>query len=77
MDNNRRKFLKIILIGGGAFVVGKILNPLFSKFSDSPLAKSDLSIKHEASTFKVIEDKKSLSIYDASGEEIFQIDKGM
>ena len=69
MDHNRRKFLKIILFGGGALIVGKILSPLFSKSSSTTLSEQDFS------TFKVIEDKRFLSIYDSSGEEVLQIDK--
>jgi len=81
VDINRRKFLKIILIGSGTFLVGKILEPLFSKslFSDEPLAKTNSLTKingGDSHAFRVVEDKKSLSIYDNSGEEIFQIDKG-
>lgn len=74
MDKNRRKFLKIILIGVGTFFAGKILNPFFSKSLDNSSDKKALS-KNKSSTFRVIENKKFLSIYDDSGEEVFQIDK--
>ena len=69
MDESRRKFLKIILIGSGTLVVGKIFDPLFSKFLDNSSTKS------EPQAFKVVENKKILSIYDTSGEEVLQIDK--
>ncbi len=69
MDKDRREFLKVILIGGGVFLIGKVFDPLFSKFS------TYLSAKNSSSPFQVIEDRKRLSIYDHSGEEIFQIDK--
>jgi len=69
VDNNRRNFLKIILIGGGTFIAGKVLGPLFSNSLINPPAKD------KSSAFKIVEDKKVLSIYDNSGEEIFQIDK--
>lgn len=69
MDIDRRNFLKIILIGSGALLVEKVLGPLFSEFSDNS------STKNNSTTFQVIEDKKSLSIYDSSGEEVLQIDK--
>lgn len=77
VDNNRRRFLKIILIGSGTLVVGKVLGPFLPRFfnvssteASSPLTKTD------SSAFRVVENKKVLSIYDNSGEEIFQIDKG-
>ena len=77
IDTNRRKFLTVILIGSGAFFVEKFLTPLFSRFlNDSPTpAKTVLSDKTDFENFKVVENKKILSIYDSSGEEIFQIDK--
>jgi len=73
VDKERRKFIKILLIGGTSFIVGKTLGPLFSKFFDSPSAdnKNDSSV-----AFKVVQDKKKFSIFDDSGEEIFQIDNG-
>jgi len=73
VDKNRRNFLKILLIGSGVLVVGKILSPLLSRSlngsSPGPAAQNNLR------AFRVVENKKILSIYDNSGEEIFQIDK--
>ena len=69
VDKNRRNFLKLMLIGGGTLIVGKIFGPLFSRFSD------DSSAKNDSAAFRVIEDKKNLSVYDDSGKEVFQIDK--
>ena len=66
MNEGRRKFIKVIFIGSGALLAEKILSPLFSFFSED---------KTDFKNFKIIEDKKNLSIYDSSGEEIFQIDK--
>lgn len=72
MDINRRKFIKILLIGGASFIVGKTLGPLYSKFFDNtPVVKNDSTL------FKIVENAKELSIFDSSGEEIFQIDKGV
>ena len=72
MNKERRKFLKIILIGSGTFIMGKIFSPLFLKF----LNNSNSSAKTNSSTFQIVENKKGLSIYDDYGEEIFQIDNG-
>ena len=77
MNEGRRKFLKVMLIGSGALLAEKILSPLFSFFSDdsSVKNKTDSSSKTGLKNFQVIDNKKFLSVYDNSGEEIFQIDK--
>lgn len=78
MDENRRKFLKIIFIGSGVFLMERVLGPVLSFFNDSPAktdAKTSSSDKISFKGFQVVEDKKALSIYDSSGEEILQIDK--
>ncbi len=74
MDENRRKFLKIILIGSGAFLMEKVLTPLFSMFLNDSSAKTGSLNKTGFRDFKIVENKEKLSIYDSSGEEIFQID---
>lgn len=75
VDKNRRKLLVVMLIGSGAFLVEKFSGPLLSIFLNNSPAKSDLPAKTDFSGFRVTEDKKILSVYDDSGEEIFQIDK--
>lgn len=75
MNENRRKFLKIIFVGSGALLVEKFLGPLLSRFSDNPpVARTDSSNKTSFRNFRVVEDKKILSVYSSSGEEILQID---
>jgi len=74
-DKNRRKFITVMLIGGGAFLVEKVLNPLFSRFLNDSPAKTSLLNKTGFEGFQVVENKKCLSVYDSSGEEILQIDK--
>jgi hypothetical protein len=71
VNNNRRKFLKIVLIGGSSFIVGKVLGPLFSDFFDGSTAKND------PVAFKVVGDKKTFSVYDDTGEEVLQIDNSV
>ncbi|MGD0977362.1 MAG: hypothetical protein ABR875_03670 [Minisyncoccia bacterium] len=79
MDKNRRKFLKILLIGSGTFLVVRIFGPLFSKFLNTSLAKNE-PLQHigdnNSTAFRVVNGQKSFSVYDESGEEILQIDKG-
>lgn len=74
-DKNRRKFITVMLIGGGAFLVEKVLTPLFSRFLSDSSAKTNLPNKTGFESFKVVENKKCLSVYDNSGEEILQIDR--
>lgn len=75
MDTNRRTFLKIILIGGGTLLVGKVLGPLFLNLLNDSSAKTG-STKTKPLAFRIDDNEKRLSIYDDTGEEIFQIDKG-
>lgn len=71
MDKNRRNFLKIMLIGGGTLVAGKLLGPVFSKFWSGPSVETDFS------NFRTVENKNGLAVYDkATGEEIFIMDDG-
>lgn len=79
IDKNRRKFLTVILIGSGTFLVQKVLGPLFSKFLNDPPAKIGSPHKTILGGFQVVENKKVLSVYDDddSEEEVFQIDKGV
>lgn len=74
MDKDRRKFLKILLIGSGTLLVGKLFGPLFSRFFDGSFAKTN-SLKTSLATFRVDENKKKLSVYDDFGEEVLQIDR--
>ena len=74
MDKNRRNFLKIILVGSGTLLAGKVLGPLSSKFLDGSFNKTDSSTKNDFRDFQIVENEKILSVYDNSGEEIFQID---
>jgi hypothetical protein len=75
VDKSRRKFLKIMLIGSGTIIAGRVLGPVLSRFlDDSPASKAG-SLAGVVKNFKITEDKKVLSVYDSSGEEILQIDK--
>lgn len=73
---NRRRFLTAMLVGGGAFLAERILSPLFSRFANDPSARRDLPDKPTTADFKIVQNKKGLSVYDGSGDEILQIDKG-
>jgi hypothetical protein len=76
VDKSRRKFLKIMLIGSGTIIAGRVLGPVLSRFlDDSPASKAGSLSSGVVKNFKINEDKKVLSVYDSSGEEILQIDK--
>ena len=75
IDKNRRKLLAVMLIGSGTFLVQKVLGPLFSGFLNDSSGKTILPNKTSFDSFQVVENKKTLSVYDNSGEEILQIDK--
>lgn len=77
MDVERRKFLKIILIGSGTFLVGRVFGPLFSKFLDDSSIDPGSKTKADPVAFHVIKNKDKLSFYDDSGDEVFQIDNGV
>ena len=72
MDKNRRNFIKILLIGGGTLLVGKLFGPkILNLFSSEP----EMEIGKDLNNFNITEDKKELIISDKGGEEIFIIDK--
>lgn len=75
IDKNRRKLLAVMLIGSGTFLVEKILGPFFSKFLNNQSVKTSLPNETGLGVFNIVENKKSLSVYDSSGEEVLQIDK--
>jgi len=70
VDKNRRNFLKILLFGGGAIVLGKVLGPTVSKFLEGPSTETVFQ------NFRTVENKKGLTVFDKNGEEIFEIDNG-
>ncbi|MCX6702766.1 MAG: hypothetical protein NTW60_02775 [Candidatus Wolfebacteria bacterium] len=74
MDISRRKFLKLIFVGSGAFLLEKVMGPLFSKFLDNSSVQTNPPAKTNFRNFKITEDSQILSVYDSSGEEVFQID---
>lgn len=68
LNKNRRNFLKLLLIGGGVLLAGKVLGPGVSNFF-SPQTSDDFG------SFRVTEDGKALNISDRDGEDILIIDK--
>lgn len=81
VDQNRRKFLKIMFIGSGVLLTGKVLGSLYSWFSSDSSAKNPAKTENEINNdsrgFRIVRNNDGLSIYDTAGEEILQIDKGI
>lgn len=71
MDKNRRTLLKLALIGGGLFIVGKVLSPILSKFSTESEEKAEGG---SVQNFTMVKNDKNISVLDEKGEQIFEID---
>lgn len=81
MNEERRQFLKIILIGSASLIAGKVLGPVLSGLlgdqfvGPKPERQKKNLTTTVASAFKIVENQKMLTVFDSQGEEIFQIDK--
>jgi hypothetical protein len=73
VSDKRRSFLKYMLVGGGAFVAGKVLGPSLDFFSFS----GDFSKVTDFKNFRVVETAKELTFYDRFGNEILALDKSL
>jgi len=72
INKNRRNLLKFLIIGGGALLLGKVLD-----FRSFGFLKSSDNLEKEYSfeNFRIAESKKELVISDRTGEKILIIDK--
>ncbi|PIU75159.1 MAG: hypothetical protein COS76_02325 [Candidatus Portnoybacteria bacterium CG06_land_8_20_14_3_00_39_12] len=68
MNEERRKFLRILLIGMGAFLLWKILPREFSFFN----SKKELSVGKK---FRTIEEGEKLIFFNEKGEKLFTVNK--
>jgi len=74
MKENRRKFLKYLLIGSGIFLLGKLLG---TRLSSSNKSSSEEDAKEYLfKNFRIKETDKELSFYESDGDEILIIEKG-
>lgn len=69
MNQNRRNFLRFILIGTGVFVIGKLLA------SNLPLFKSQEKELSLGEKFKVTEEGGKLIFFNQKGEKIFTLNE--
>lgn len=75
MHIERRKFLRLLLLGGGAFLIGllgKFFSPVSNLFSGSKSRR-----EKDFKNFKVVEEKDKLIFIDKTGEEILILDRGV
>jgi hypothetical protein len=72
INQNRRKFLKWVAIGGGVFAVWKIFgsSAKFFGVSDESGGKETIF-----DNFRITETGKNLTVYEKSGKEIIVIEK--
>ncbi len=71
LDEKRRSMIKWIAVGGGTFLLGKILGPSINLFGESSL----LGKTHLFKNFRVTENSKELGFYDSFGNEILVLEK--
>lgn len=71
INQDRRKFLKWIAIGGGSFALWKIFGSGAKFFG----ASDEFSKETLFDNFRIAETGKDLTIYEKSGKEIIVIEK--
>lgn len=72
MNTNRRKFLKLLVLGGGFALISKIFGDDVVNFFDN--RKEDAVNAKNFDNFDIIENNNGLKIYSKNGEELFVID---
>lgn len=70
VNSYRRNLLKFLLIGGGAFLVGKFANPFINFINGDKVLDEKIF-----DNFKVVETGRTLKILDKEGTEIFIVEK--
>ena len=68
VNKKRRNFLKVLLLGGGTLVAGRVLGPKILDFLYGPPVVKDFK------QFNVTETREKFVISTKSGEEIFVMD---
>ena len=69
LNERRRTLLKLFALGGGAFVLGKILSPGLNFFGGG----GDEEVT-DFKNFRVVERGEELGVYDRRGNEILVIE---
>ena len=66
----RRNLLKLLVVGGGAFIVGRFANP-FINFWNGDRVLSERNFQN----FKFVETGKELKIFEKDGTEVLILEK--
>ncbi|MCC2630431.1 MAG: hypothetical protein K0S38_240 [Candidatus Paceibacter sp.] len=66
---DRRNLIKLLFVGGGAFVVGKLFGSFIDLFTDNVISTTEFK------NFKFVETEKTMTISDKSGEALLIVDK--
>lgn len=66
----RRNFLKFLLIGGGAFIVGRFANPFINFWNGDKVLD-----ERNFQDFKIVETGKTLKVFDKEGKEVIIVEK--
>ena len=69
VKTERRNLLKFLLVGAGAFVLGKLSNSLSGIGAEPVINSGDFQ------NFKFVETKKNLTLYEKNGEELLVVEK--
>ena len=70
VNSYRRNLLKFLLIGGGAFLVGKFANPFINFINGDKVIDEKIF-----ENFKVVETGRTLKIMEKDGTEVFIVEK--
>ncbi|MDO8551992.1 MAG: hypothetical protein Q7S01_00505 [bacterium] len=70
INSYRRNLLKLLAVGGGAFIVGKFANP-FINFLNGDKVIDEKTFQN----FKFIETGREVKVIDSTGNEILIVEK--
>ncbi|OGN29487.1 MAG: hypothetical protein A3A33_03590 [Candidatus Yanofskybacteria bacterium RIFCSPLOWO2_01_FULL_49_25] len=70
INSYRRNLLKLLLVGGGAFLVGKFASPFINFWNGDKVIDEKIF-----QNFKFVETGNALKVFDKEGSEIFVFEK--
>ena len=69
-NSYRRNLLKLLAVGGGAFIVGKFATPFINFLNGDKVLDEKIF-----QNFKIVETGRTLEIFDKDGGEVLIVDK--
>ncbi len=70
INSYRRNLIKFLLVGGGAFLLGKFTSPFINFLNRDKVLDEKIF-----NNFKIVETGRTLKVFDKEGSEILLIDK--